>query len=131
MSMFTLLAATGAGTGTSTLIFIVLLIVIFYFFMIRPQQKQQKKMEEFRNSLGKGDRVTTVGGIHGKIVGVKDNTFQIEIAKGIVIEVEKNAINYQPMGQASKKEPSNDDFRKQDEPETTMPMDDDRNPNLD
>ena len=129
MSMFTLLATSGAAT--STLIFIVLMIVIFYFFMIRPQQKQQKKMEEFRNSLGKGDRITTVGGIHGKIVGVKDNTFQIEIAKGIVIEVEKNAINYQPTGQATKKEHPNDSNRKPEEPETTMTFDDDRNPNLD
>ncbi len=128
--MFTLLAAPAAGSGASTLIFIVLLIVIFYFFMIRPQQKQQKKMEEFRNSLTKGERVTTVGGIHGRIVGVKDNTFQIEIAKGIVIEVEKNAINYQPTGQNQKQQPKEDD-RKPEEPETTISQDDDRNPNLD
>lgn len=128
--MFTLLAAPGMASGTSTLIFILLLIVIFYFFMIRPQQKQQKQMQEFRNSLGKGDKVTTVGGIHGKIVGIKDNTFQIEIAKGIVIEIEKNAINYQPAGAAKKEQPKDDD-RRPEEPETTVPMDDDRNPNLD
>jgi len=129
--MFTLLAAPAAGSGASTLIFIVLLIVIFYFFMIRPQQKQQKKMEEFRNNLTKGERVTTVGGIHGRIVGVKENTFQIEIAKGIVIEVEKNAINYQPTGQNAQKQQPKDNDRKPEEPETTAPMDDDRNPNID
>lgn len=130
MSMFTLLAAGAAG-GASTLIFIVLLLAIFYFFMIRPQQKQQKQMEEFRNSLSKGDKVTTVGGIHGKIVGIKDNTFQIEISRDVVIEVEKTAINYRPAAQGAKKAQPKDDDRKPEEPETTVPMDDDRNPNLD
>ena len=127
--MFTLLAA--GASGASTLIFIVLLLAIFYFFMIRPQQKQQKQMEEFRNSLSKGDKVTTVGGIHGKIVGIKENTFQIEIARDIVIEVEKTAINYRPAASGAKKAQSKDDERKPEEPETTVPMDDDSNPNID
>lgn len=128
MNMFTLLAASaGAGT-TSTLIMIVLLIAIFYLFMIRPQQKQQKQMEEFRNSLSKGDKITTVGGIHGKIVGVKDKTFLIEISKGIVVEIEKNAINYQA-GATKKEQPKEEDY-KQEEPETTIPLNDDTNPNI-
>ena len=130
MSMFTLLAAGAAPGGASTLIFILLLLVIFYFFMIRPQQKQQKQMQEFRNSLAKGDKVTTVGGIHGRIVGIKENTFLLEIAKGMVIEVEKNAINYQPAGAAKKEQPKDED-RKPEEPETTYQMEEDRNPNLD
>lgn len=76
-----------------TLVFILLIILIFYFFMIRPQQKRQKQVEEFRKSLQKGDKVTTVGGIHGKIREVKETTFVIEIAHDVCIEIEKAAIN--------------------------------------
>lgn len=84
--------AGSTGGGYMSLIFILLIIVIFYFFMIRPQQKRQKKMEEFRKGLEKGDKVTTIGGIHGKISEVKENTFVIEIANDVRIEVDKAAI---------------------------------------
>lgn len=88
-----------------TLVFILLIILIFYFFMIRPQQKRQKQVEEFRKSLQRGDKVTTVGGIHGKIREVKETTFVIEIAHDVCIEIEKAAINVdesQTKAQASK-----------------------------
>lgn len=75
-----------------TLIMILLIIVVFYFFMIRPQQKRQKQMEEFKKSLEKGDKVTTIGGIHGKICDVKESTFLVEIANDVRIEVDKAAI---------------------------------------
>lgn len=84
----------GVGGGSSMLIFILLMILIFYFFMIRPQQKKQKKIEEARNSLQKGDKVVTIGGIHGKITDIKDNTFTIEIAHDVRIEVDKAAISF-------------------------------------
>jgi preprotein translocase subunit YajC len=87
-------AASPAGGGSSMLIFILLMILIFYFFMIRPQQKKQKKIEEARNSLQKGDRIVTIGGIHGKITDIKDNTFTIEIAHDVRIEVDKAAISF-------------------------------------
>ena len=87
-------AAAPVGGGSSMLIFILLMILIFYFFMIRPQQKKQKKIEEARNSLQKGDRVVTIGGIHGKITDIKDNTFTIEIAHDVRIEVDKAAISF-------------------------------------
>ena len=95
--LFTLLQAASAeapkGGGSMTLIFILLIFVIFYFFMIRPQQKKQKQVEEFRSKLAKGDKVTTIGGIHGKIREIKENTFVIEIANDVCIEVEKAAIS--------------------------------------
>lgn len=75
------------------MIFILLIFVIFYFFMIRPQQKKQKQVEEFRSKLAKGDKVTTIGGIHGKIREIKESTFVIEIANDVCIEVEKAAIS--------------------------------------
>ena len=87
-------ASSPAGGGSSMLIFILLMILIFYFFMIRPQQKKQKKIEEARNSLQKGDKVVTIGGIHGKIVDIKDSTFTIEIAHDVRIEVDKAAISF-------------------------------------
>ena len=65
-------AASGEGSGMTSLIMIVLLIVIFYFFMIRPQSQKQKKINQFRQGLQKGDKVMTAGGIYGKIREVKD-----------------------------------------------------------
>lgn len=92
--LFTLLDASqkGRGGGSMTLIFILLIILVFYFFMIRPQQKKQKQVEQFRNALKRGDKVITIGGIHGKILEVRDNTFTIEIADNISIQIEKNAV---------------------------------------
>jgi len=84
--------AAGKGGSSMTLIFILLIILIFYFFMIRPQQKKQKEVEKFRNGLQKGDKIITVGGIHGKIVEVKENTFIIEVANDIRLEIEKTAV---------------------------------------
>ena len=98
-------APTGMGGGSSMLIFILLMILIFYFFMIRPQQKKQKKIEEARNSLQRGDKVVTIGGIHGKITDIKDNTFTIEIAHDVRIEVDKAAISF---NEANLNKPKND-----------------------
>ena len=87
-----------------TLIMILLIIVVFYFFMIRPQQKRQKQMEEFKKSLEKGDKVTTIGGIHGKICDVKENTLLIEIANDVRVEVDKAAIAVDEAQLKAKKE---------------------------
>lgn len=95
LQLFTLLEAPAPKSptgGTMTLIFILLLILIFYFFMIRPQQKKQKQIEKFRSSLKRGDKVVTIGGIHGKITEIRDNTFIIEIADNISIQIEKTAV---------------------------------------
>ena len=63
-----------------------------YFFMIAPQRKREKKINEFRNNIKKGDAVVTIGGIHGHIRDIKENTFIIEITDGVRITVDKNAI---------------------------------------
>ena len=80
------------GGGMSSLIMIVALIVIFYFFMIRPQQKRQKEIRNFREGLKTGDKVITAGGIYGKIRNVNDTTFQIEIAEGVKIIIDKGSV---------------------------------------
>jgi preprotein translocase subunit YajC len=60
--------------------------------MIRPQMKRQKEVRQFRESLSKGDKVVTTGGIYGKIVEVKETTIILEIAKDTHIKVDKNGI---------------------------------------
>jgi len=70
----------------------ILIIVVFYFFMIRPQMKRQKEVAAFRNSLQKGDKVVTTGGIYGKILDIKDNYILLQIDDNVKIRVDKNAI---------------------------------------
>ena len=60
---------------------IVGVIALMYFFMIRPQKKQEKKDAEMRNALQVGDEVTTIGGIIGKVVSIKEETFVLETTK--------------------------------------------------
>ena len=82
MFNFAFLLQSGAGLqGISSLIMIGGLLVVFYFFMIRPQKKQEKKDAEMRDSLQVGDEVTTIGGIIGKVVSIKGETFVLETTK--------------------------------------------------
>ena len=80
------------GSGTSSLIMMGLIFIVFYFFMIRPQIKKQKKESEYRKSLKKGDKIISVGGIHGKIIDIKNDTFVIEVQGGTQLRIEKNAV---------------------------------------
>ena len=74
-------AANTTFTTVSTLLMVVAMIVIFYFFMYRPQKKQEKEQNDMRNNLQVGDEITTIGGIIGKIVSIKDETVLIETTK--------------------------------------------------
>ena len=82
-----------AGTGMSSLIMFGMIFAVMYFFMIRPQIKKQKKEREYRSSLKKGDQVVTIGGIHGKITDIKDDTFIIEVHAGNSLKVTKTAVS--------------------------------------
>lgn len=86
-----LLQAPSGGMGPQ-LIFLVLIIVVFYFFMIRPQTKKAKVEREFRESLQKGAKVVTIGGIHGRILEVNEKTLMVEIDTNVKVRVEKTAI---------------------------------------
>ena len=81
-----------AGNPYSGLIMIVVLIAVFYFFMIRPQQKKAKALRKERESMKEGDSVVTAGGIHGKIVGIRENVFVISIGENVRIKVEKSSV---------------------------------------
>jgi preprotein translocase subunit YajC len=69
-----------------------LLMVVFYFFMIRPQQKKAKDAKKFRESLQKGSKVITIGGIHGKVVEVNDATVLLEVDNNVKLRFEKSAV---------------------------------------
>ena len=84
--------ASGAGMG-STIMMIVLMIAIFYFLMIRPENKRKKQAEEMRSSLKKGDWLTTIGGVYGRVVAITDRTVVIETSEDRVrVEFLKSAI---------------------------------------
>ena len=82
------------GSAFSTIIMIVLMFAIIYFFMIRPQNKKQKEIQKFRNSLQVGQDIITIGGMHGTIKSIneEDNTVVLEVATGTKIKFEKSAI---------------------------------------
>lgn len=92
MELNSILLQNAQGSGISSIIMIVALFAIFYFFMIRPQQKRQKEIKKFRESLGKGDSVVTAGGIHGKIRDIKEDSFIVEIADGVRIRIDKGSV---------------------------------------
>ena len=77
----------------SSLIMFGMIFAVMYFFMIRPQIKKQKKERKYRSALQKGDKVITIGGIHGKITDVKEETFIIEVHAGNTLKVEKTAVS--------------------------------------
>tara|TARA_B100001758_G_C17967977_1_gene381772 strand:+ start:252 stop:551 length:300 start_codon:yes stop_codon:yes gene_type:complete len=87
-----ILLQTAPGSGTSTLIMFGMIFLVMYFFMIRPQIRKQKKEQAFRISLKKGDLVVTIGGVHGKIIDIKKDTFIIESYAGTQLKIDKNAI---------------------------------------
>ena len=83
--------ATGGGGGMMILM-MVSIFAIMWLFMIRPQQKKQKEMQKFRQSLQSGDKVITAGGIYGTIKEVKDAYILLEVDKGTDIRVDKSMI---------------------------------------
>ena len=85
-------AEEGGGMMTQIMMFGAIFLV-FYFFMIRPQMKKQKEAKKFKDSLVNGNKVVTIGGIHGKIVEVKENIVIIETEGGNRLKLEKTAIS--------------------------------------
>ncbi len=70
-----------------------LIIVVIYFFMIRPQMKKQKEAKKFKEGIKKGDKIVTIGGVHAKIVEVKDSVVIIDVDGRTKLTIEKNAIS--------------------------------------
>ncbi len=97
MNQLFLAAAAGEQSPYSTIIFMLLIVVVFYFFMIRPQVKRQKEAKQFRESLQKGDKVVTTGGIYGKIVEISDTYIMLEIDTNVKIKIDKGSVVATPI----------------------------------
>jgi preprotein translocase subunit YajC len=93
LSTILLQAKPGMNPAMQQMIMIGMIVVVFYFFMIRPQMKKAKQEKTFKESLNKGDKVVTIGGIHGKIIEVNDTTFIIEIDNNVKVKIEKSAVS--------------------------------------
>lgn len=85
-------SAPQGGGGLSMILMLVAMFAIFYFLMIRPQQKRQKKLNEFRNSLQRGDKVVTVGGIYGTVDEVDERYVFLNVSKDVKIKVDKSSV---------------------------------------
>lgn len=87
-----LMSPEGGSGGIGAFLPLILIIVVFYLFFIRPQMKKQKDLRKFRENLRKGDKIITIGGIHGRIVEEQEKTFTIEVEGGIRLRIERSAV---------------------------------------
>lgn len=87
------MAPQDGGGGAINIIFIGLIFVIFYFFLIRPQQKKQKEREKLLSSVKKGDKIVTVGGLHGTVVGLEDKQILVQVADNVKLKFEKTSVS--------------------------------------
>ncbi len=85
-------AAAGEGSLLMTIVPFALIFIIFYFFLIRPQNKKQKETEKMIAALKKGDKVVTIGGIHGVVATTKEHTIIVKVEDGAKIEFNRSAI---------------------------------------
>ena len=94
MNIMLISAQAAQGGGMGVFVMMGAILIIFWLFMVRPQQKKQKKIRNFQNSLQEGSKVVTGGGIYGTIkrVDIQANTVDVEIARGVVITVNKGYV---------------------------------------
>ena len=94
----TVLAAQAAGGNSAAPILMMAIFAIMYFFMIRPQKKKQKAIRNFQNSLQEGARVVTSGGVYGEVkrINLEKNTLELEVARGVIITVDRNYVFADP-----------------------------------
>ncbi|MDR3329453.1 MAG: preprotein translocase subunit YajC [Prevotellaceae bacterium] len=85
-------ATGGMGSNMTSWMMIIAIIVVMYFFMIRPQQKRQKELRKFRESLQKGDKVITTGGIYGTVSEIKEGYVLIEVDNNIRLRFDKSSV---------------------------------------
>jgi preprotein translocase subunit YajC len=91
--MNSILLQAQSGGMTMQLLFMGAIIAVFYFFMIRPQQKKAKDQKKFVDEIKRGDYVVTIGGMHGRIADIEDDTFVIEVERGGRIKFSKSSIS--------------------------------------
>jgi len=85
-------AAEGGG-GFMTFLPLIAIVAIFYFLILRPQKKRQQESQKMLSALRKGDRVVTIGGIHGIIQSVRESTVIVKVDENVKLEFNRNAIS--------------------------------------
>lgn len=95
-------AAPAGGSNWSFIAMMVLIFVVMYFFMIRPQQKRQKELNKFRNSLENGTKVITAGGIYGIVKEVNDESVLVEVDNGVKLRIAKTMVMRDPSDMVQK-----------------------------
>ena len=98
-----ILLQEAAPKGNSLWIWMIVILVLMWILMMRPQRKKEMEEQKFRNALKKGDRVVFSGGIYGKVHSVNDHTVEVEVANGVIMEVEKSMIQPAPEPKAEEK----------------------------
>jgi preprotein translocase subunit YajC len=92
MLLTLLLQATTSGDGLTSLLFPVAIAAVVYFFLIRPQQRRASEAKKFRETITKGATVVTIGGLHGKVVEVNEESIIIEVDRGTRLKFDRTAI---------------------------------------
>jgi preprotein translocase subunit YajC len=110
----------GGGGSFTPLLLIVLLFGVMYFLMIRPQQKRRREAMQMQNQLGPGDRVVTIGGLHGAVVSIDDDLVTLEIAPGVQVQFARPAIA-RVLPTATVSDEAETDEAETDEVETDVP----------
>ena len=85
-------ASAGSGSGFTSILFLLLLFGVVYFLMIRPQQKRRRESQQMQSSLGAGDRIVTIGGLHGTVVSIGDDVVHLEVAPGVQVQFARQAV---------------------------------------
>lgn len=109
MASLPVLSSANSASMATTLITFVLIIAIFYFLLIRPQRKKDKETKAMIDAMKKGDKVVTIGGIHGTIITVKDQTVVVKVDDSARIEFSKSAISTVTPKEAAKSNPKKKD----------------------
>lgn len=91
--LLVLLQLGGDGDGGwMSMLPLFLILIVFYFFFIRPQTKKNKEQKKFRAELKKGDKVITIGGVHGKVAEIKENSIVLDAGNQVKLTIEKSAL---------------------------------------
>lgn len=80
--------------GLGSFGWLIIFFAIMYFLMIRPQQKQKKQRQQLLDNLEKGDKIVTIGGIHGTIISIKDDEIVLQIAPNVRISIQRTAVGF-------------------------------------
>ena len=94
LALTTMLAQAGDGAGSGFFQFLPLLLIVavFYLLLIRPQQRKAKQHQDLVASIGPGDRIVTIGGIHGTVQTIDDDTVRLDVSPGTVLTMARGAI---------------------------------------